>query len=99
MVELLNWTITPWLMNGKGGWVGIAPVILVEGELPFTADHPAAYIDKLQALHDDPRLTRGQFYTYMGQLRDALEQNWNREAINGTDGVDPNSDRVGGKRN
>ena len=72
----LNWTITPWLMNGQSGWKQ-QPVILVEGRTPFFADHPDAYIERLQALHDDPLLIPGSFWTYIGQLRDALEQAWN----------------------
>ena len=74
--HLLEWTITPWKMNGQGSWEGIAPVILVEGRDPFSADHPQALIDKLQELHDDPLLARGDFYTLMGQLKDKMEQAW-----------------------
>ena len=96
--NLLIWSITPWLMNGHRGW-NQQPVILVEKQVPFYADHPDAYIQKLQALHDDPTIARGNFHASIGQLKDALEQAWDREARNGTDGVDPNSDRVGGKRN
>ena len=73
-----SWTITPWVMD-RGRWVQ-QPVILVEGKEPFLADHPTAYISKLQELHDDPTMGRGGFFTLMGQLQDCLEQIWNREA-------------------
>lgn len=71
----LAWSLTPWQMNGQGGWTQ-QPVILVEGQVPFFADHPQAYIDKLQELHDDPTVAHGAFYGCIGQLRDALEQAW-----------------------
>ena len=87
---LLEWTITPWKMSGQGTWEGIAPVILVEGREPFYADHPQILIDKLQELHDDPLLTRGDFYTLMGQLKDKLERFWQ---------VGPQSDAVKIARN
>ncbi len=67
--------MTPWVMNGQGGWKQ-QPVILIEGRVPFFADHPDAYIAKLQEMHDDAALARGQFYTLMGQFRDAVEQAW-----------------------
>lgn len=76
----LSWVLTPWLMNGQGGWKQ-QPVILVEGRVPFFADHPQAYIDKLQELHDDPALVRGTFYTCIGQLKDGLEQAWEIEVV------------------
>ena len=79
--ELLNWSLTPWLMNGQGGWKQ-QPVILIEGQVPFFADHPDAYIEKFEEMHDDPALMRGQFYTLIGQFKDALEQAWeNKELV------------------
>ncbi len=72
---LLNWALTPWQMNGKGGWT-TQPIILVEGQTPFFADHPQAYIAKLQELHDNLTITCGSFYTCIGQFKDALEQGW-----------------------
>lgn len=72
---LLNWTITPWQMNGKAGWKE-QPVILVEGQKPFSADHPQAYIDKLLELSKNPAIARGRFHTLIGELRDGLENNW-----------------------
>ena len=74
--SLWNWSLTPWQMSGKGGWT-TQPVILVEGQRPFFADHPDAYAAKLQELHDDPALMRGPFYACIGQLKDATEQVWN----------------------
>ena len=76
--EPLAWTITPWLMNGRAGWKQ-QPVILVEGRTPFFADHPDAYIETLQEMHGDPLLAKGAIWTYIGQLKDALEQAWNLE--------------------
>lgn len=68
-------------MNGQGGWKQ-QPVILVEGQVPFFADHPDAYITKLQEMHDDKRIARGQFYMSIGQFKDALEQVWeNKEVV------------------
>lgn len=71
----LNWTITAWQMNGKAGWKQ-QPVILVEGQAPFLADHPQAYIDKLLELNKNPAMVRGRFHTLIGELRDGLENNW-----------------------
>ena len=85
-------------MDGKGGWKE-QPVILVEGQTPFFADHPQPYIDKLRELRDDPRIERGSFYTMIGQLRDALELSWNKESQNGENGANPNSLRPSRKRN
>lgn len=72
----LEWRMTEWTMNGEGGWK-VQPVILVEGRVPFYADNPIAYIEKLQELHDDPALLPGTFYTLIGQLKDGYEQAWN----------------------
>lgn len=94
---LLEWTVTQWQMNGKGGWQGIAPVILVEGRHPFSADHPDAYIQRLQEMHDDPALVRGQFYTFIGQFKDALEQHWNVE-VDHENSSNRNGHRKSGKR-
>lgn len=63
-------------MDGHGGWKQ-QPVILIEGQLPFFADHPDKYISKLQEMHDDPRFARGAFFTFIGQFKDTLEQSWN----------------------
>jgi len=71
----LEWHLTPWVMNGQGGWKQ-QPVILIEGRVPFFADYPEDYIAKLQEMHDDPTLARGSFYTLIGQFRDAMEQSW-----------------------
>lgn len=71
----LEWQMTPWTMDGQGGWKQ-QPVILIEGQAPFFADHPQGYIDKLQKMHDDPALAQGSFYTLIGQLKDAMEQFW-----------------------
>ncbi len=77
----LNWSLTPWQMNGKGGWI-TQPVILVEGRQPFFADPPSAYIEKLQEIHDDATIARGAFYACIGQLKDAQEQAWEiKEAL------------------
>lgn len=82
--EPLNWSLTSWQMNGKGGWT-TQPVILVEGRVPFYADHPQAYIDKLLELHDDPALRRLQtLHTQIGQFKDALEYFWQTQQ--GTNG-------------
>lgn len=62
-------------MNGQGGWKQ-QPIILIEGQVPFFADHPQAYIDKLQEMHDDITLVRGLFNTLIGQLKDGMEQSW-----------------------
>ena len=71
----LLWSITPWQISGQGGWRQ-QPVILVEGRVPFFADHPDAYITELERLHDDPDIERGPFWAMIGQLRDAYEQAW-----------------------
>lgn len=70
-----TWSVTQWLMNGQGGWK-LQPVILIEGEVPFFADHPSTYIKKLQEMHEDKTLMRGPFWTLLGQLKDAMEQAW-----------------------
>ena len=68
-------------MNGQGGWKQ-QPVILIEGQVPFFADHPEKYIEKLEAMHDDPTLMRGPFFACIGQFKDALEQVWeNKELV------------------
>lgn len=71
----LLWQVTPWVMNGKGGWTQ-QPVITIEGEIPFFGGHPNDYIGKLTEMHDDPQYARGIFYTVIGQLRDGLELAW-----------------------
>lgn len=73
---LTEWQLTPWLMDGKGGWQQ-QPIITITGQIPFFADYPNNYIEKLQQLHDDPTIARGAFYTLIGQLKDGLEQSWN----------------------
>lgn len=75
MVEPIPWTVTPWIMNGHCGWQQ-QPVILVNGQIPFYADHPPAYIEKLREMHDDPLIARGSFFTCIGQFQDGLEQAW-----------------------
>ena len=89
--ELLTWSITNWLMSGKGTWK-TQPVILIEGEIPFYADNPQPYIDKILTMHDDPTLMRGAFYTLIGQLQDAQEQVWNLEVIYDKKSIDKLSD-------
>ena len=79
---LLEWALTPWRMNGQGGWKQ-QPVLLVEGRPPFFADHPRAYINALADLHGDPTITRGPFFTVMGQLQDGLEMAWETEVFVG----------------
>ena len=69
---------TAWLMNGHGGWTQ-QPVILVEGRPPFFAGHPNDYIAKLEELHGDPTIERMTFWTYIGELKDSLEQHWGTE--------------------
>ena len=72
----LAWAVTPWQMKGDGTWL-IQPIIVVQGQQPFFADHPQAYIDKLLALHDDPTLIPLQnLHTMVGQLKDGLEHFW-----------------------
>lgn len=78
--SLLVWGLTPWQMNGQGGWTR-QPVIVVEGQVPFYADHPQAYIGKLQEMHDDPTIARGSFFTCIGQLQDAMEQAWDMKEV------------------
>ena len=95
---MVNWTITPWQMDGQGGWKGIAPAILIEGQLPFSAGHPQAYIEKLQEMHDDLTLTRGLFYTYIGQFKDAWEQYWNIGVSDDKNGISRNGHRESNKR-
>jgi len=73
--ELKNWTMTPWTMNGRGGWKQ-QPVILIEGETPFFAAHPKAYIEKLREMYADKTLLRGPFWTTIGQLKDGMELAW-----------------------
>lgn len=95
IVDLLSWTVTSWQMNGQAGWK-LQPVILVEGQVPFFADHPDAYIVKLLELHDDHTLARGQFFTFIGQFQDALEQFWNKESPH-ENSVNRNGHRQGRK--
>lgn len=73
--RLLEWHLTTWRMNGHGGWKE-QPIILIEGQAPFFADHPQAYIDKLEEMSKDPMLIRGAFHTMAGQLEDGLVQVW-----------------------
>jgi len=73
--KILEWHLTSWSMDGKRGWKQ-QPIILVEGQVPFFADHPQAYIDKLEEMSKDSALLRGAFHTMVGQLQDALEQSW-----------------------
>lgn len=75
-MDMVSWTITPWLMNGMGGWKQ-QPVILVEGNVPFIADYPSEYITKLQEMHEDKTIERGKFWTFIGEFKDGLEQHWN----------------------
>ncbi len=64
-------------MNGHGGWEE-QPIILIEGEKPFYADHPQTYIDKLEEMSKESILIRGSFHTLAGQLEDAMEQHWTK---------------------
>ena len=73
--QLLEWHLTPWSIKGHGSWKQ-QPIILIEGQVPFFADHPQAYIDKLEEMSKDPILIKGAFHTFAGQLKDALEQVW-----------------------
>lgn len=73
--DLIYWTISQWQQDDLGAW-SVQPVILVAG-YPFTYDHPQGYIDKLQALHDDPGIMRGPFHRTIGEFRDCLENTWN----------------------
>ena len=76
--KLREWHVTAWQMNGQGGWKQ-QPIILIEGQAPFFADHPQVYIDKLEEMSKDPTLVKGQFHTLAGQLEDAMEQYWKKE--------------------
>jgi|TARA_Y100000310_G_scaffold343856_1_gene453521 hypothetical protein len=76
-LKLLEWQLTPWGMDGNGGWKQ-QPIILIEGEIPFFANHPNDYIKRLQEMHDNPMLYRGSFYTLIGQFKDALELVWQK---------------------
>lgn len=73
--RMLEWHLSPWVMNGKEGWKQ-QPIILIEGCPPFFADHPQAYIDKLEEMSKDCALVKGAFHTLAGQLKDAMEQYW-----------------------
>ena len=75
--KLLEWHLTPWQIDGHGGWKR-QPVILIEGQPPFFADHPQAYIDKLEEMSKDPMLIKGAFHTMAGPLKDAMEQYWGK---------------------
>lgn len=75
---LLAWSLTPWQMKGDGTWK-VQPIIVVEDHMPFFADHPDAYIERLEEMHDDPTLERGRFFTQIGELKDGLELAWNTE--------------------
>jgi len=74
--KVRGWQLTSWRVNGKGGWTQ-QPVITIEGETPFFADHPQAYIDKLGEMSKDSTLARGAFHAAAGAFQDALEQSWN----------------------
>ena len=71
-VKRLEWTITPWKLDGEGKWVE-QPVILVQGRRPFFSDNPQDYISELERMHADPSIQAGMFWTNIGQLRDGLE--------------------------
>ena len=90
----IHWTMTPWQVSGQGGWID-QPVILIQGQTPFFADHPQVYIDKLQVMHDDLTLERKPFYTLIGEFKDALEQHWEQEheEATGKNGHWPNRKR------
>ena len=77
---LLSWAITPWAMNGLGGWKQ-QPVILIEGQIPFFADHPKKYIRMLKEMYADKSLMRGPFWTTIGQLKDGMELSWNAAVV------------------
>lgn len=77
-LKRLEWHLTPWAINGKGDWKQ-QPVIVIEGRVPFFADHPQPYIDKLEEMSKDPMLIKGAFHTLSGQFKDALEQSWVKE--------------------
>ena len=74
-MELLEWHLTAWKVNSKGGWRQ-QPIILIEGREPFFADHPDDYIRKLEEMHDDPLIARGTFYTLIGQFKDTIDLTW-----------------------
>mgnify|MGYP007108819901 CR=1 FL=1 len=80
-------------MNGQGGWIEQA-IILIEGQTPFFADHPDAYIAKLEQMHSDPLIAQGIFWTYIGQFKDALEQHWNKGVPNDEKGHRRNGHRA-----
>jgi len=70
-------------MDGKEGWKQ-QPIILIEGQPPFFADHPQPYIDKLEEMSKDPTLIKGAFHTLAGQLKDALKQYWEVKSEKGS---------------
>jgi hypothetical protein len=72
----LKWFITPWQISSKGKWDGESPWIVVEGRIPFKALHIKEYIKELENLAEDKDLAPGNFYTCIGQLKDALRNNW-----------------------
>ena len=72
-VHATHWWVTPWSVAEGGGWKQ-QPVVLTEGEPPFFADHPSAYIRKLESMHADQRLERGSFHTLIGQFKDVLDK-------------------------
>ena len=96
-MALKAWTLTPWVMAGNGTWKQ-QPVILVEGQQPFFANHPDAYIEKLEALHGNPLVERGSFFTYIGQFKDAKELAWNKEAAHEQESPHRNGHRARGER-
>ena len=73
----LAWTMTPWIPDGEEGWKE-QPVILVETRRPFFADHPTAYIEKLEDIHNDHLVADGSFWKCIGELKDCLDYTWDK---------------------
>lgn len=72
---LLAWQMTAWAMTGIGTWKQ-QPVIVIEGQIPFFADHPKDYIRKLKEMYADKTIVRGPFWASIGHLRDGMELSW-----------------------
>lgn len=72
-VHATEWWVTPWSIADSGHDWKQQPIILVVGEPPFFASHPAPYIAKLEEMRADQRLMRGPFNQLVGQLKDALD--------------------------
>lgn len=71
---MLEWTVTPWRVE-RGRWAALGqPIVLVEGEPPFFAAEPQAYIDKLIELYERADLVPGPFHRLIGEFKDLLEQ-------------------------